>query len=228
VTLSAPPLPRDAVARDLVVFGSKYRDLVKLIDAINRAQPTWHMRGFIDDRREFAGSQVLGHPVLGDRTLLPELIRNGTSVFLNVSGVVADARQVASLLDEHSATVASLVHPSIDLAYARIGRGAILSEGCIVGSGTVIGDFLAARLHAVISHDVTIGDHVFIGPGAVLGSGVRVDAGALIGAGATVMQGVSVGARSVVGAGSLVNRDVPDDVTVAGVPARTIRAQGRA
>lgn len=228
MTPSALLLPRDAASRDLVVFGTKYRDLVKLIDAINRARPTWHVRGFIDDRREFAGSDVFGHPVLGDRTLLPELIRSGASVFLNVSGVVADARLVASLLDEHAAPVASLVHPSIDLAYASIGRGAILPEGCIVGSGTVIGDYLAGRLHVVISHDVTIGDHVFIGPGAVLGSGARVGTGAFIGAGATVMQGVSVGACSVVGAGSLVNRDVPDDVTVAGVPARTMRAQGRA
>jgi sugar O-acyltransferase (sialic acid O-acetyltransferase NeuD family) len=219
--------PKADVVRDLVVFGSKYRDLVKLIDAINRSTPTWRLRGFIDDRPEFAGQAIYGYEVLGDRAVMSRLIIEGASVFLNVTGVVANARHTARMLDESSAPVASLIHPSVDLSYVSIGRGAILPEGCVVGSGTVIGDFLAARLHVVISHDVTVGDHVFMGPGSLLGGDVRVGSGAFIGAGATIMPGISIGASSVVGAGSLVHRDVPDNVTVAGVPARLVHAKGR-
>jgi acetyltransferase-like isoleucine patch superfamily enzyme len=45
---------------------------------------------------------------------------------------------------------------------------------------------------------------------------------AWIGSGATIM-GASIGAEAVVGAGSVVVHDVPDNVAVAGNPARMIR-----
>jgi hypothetical protein len=47
-----------------------------------------------------------------------------------------------------------------------------------------------------------------------------------IGAGSIILPGVTVGAYSVVGAGSVVNKDVPEDTRVAGVPARVIKAGG--
>lgn len=44
-----------------------------------------------------------------------------------------------------------------------------------------------------------------------------------IGAGVTILAGVTVGENSIVGAGSVVTRDVPDNVVVAGNPAKIIR-----
>ena len=62
---------------------------------------------------------------------------------------------------------------------------AALPEGCVVGSGSVIGHYLTARLHVVISHDVHIEDFVFIGPGTVIGSAAHIECGAMLGAGVT-------------------------------------------
>lgn len=47
---------------------------------------------------------------------------------------------------------------------------------------------------------------------------------AWIGAGATILPGVTVGENSIVAAGAVVNKDVPDNTIVGGVPAKTIRA----
>lgn len=44
-----------------------------------------------------------------------------------------------------------------------------------------------------------------------------------IGAGATILRGVTIGENSVVGAGSVVTKDVPDNVIVAGNPAKVIK-----
>jgi sugar O-acyltransferase (sialic acid O-acetyltransferase NeuD family) len=106
------------------------------------------------------------------------------------------------------------------LNYVEIGRGCILPDGCVVGSKTKIGDFVAARLHALISHDVTVEDYVFIGPGAVIGGYVTLRRGCFIGAGATVMTKRTIGAGSMVGAGAVVTKDVLPEKTVAGNPAK--------
>ena len=213
--------------RCLVAIGSVYPEVVKLVGAINRASPTWDLLGFIDDRPECVGTSILGYPVLGDRSVLPGLVDKGVCFVNNVSGKACNARAVAALLDSAGAEVVNLVHPSVDLAYVGIGRGCILPEGCVVGTSASIGSFLSARLHVVISHHVVIEDFVFIGPGAVLGSHVHVEANAFIGAGATIMSGCRIGRNSVVGAAALVTEDVPPDVTVAGIRARTAHSVGR-
>ncbi|MEJ5210007.1 MAG: acyltransferase [Burkholderiales bacterium] len=56
-----------------------------------------------------------------------------------------------------------------------------------------------------INKSVSIGDDVWIGTGAI------------------ILPGVKIGSRSIVAAGAVVNRDVPEDVLVAGVPARIVK-----
>ena len=53
---------------------------------------------------------------------------------------------------------------------------------------------------------------------------VRIGDGTWLGNRAMVLPGVTIGRRVVVAAGAVVTRDVPDDVLVAGNPARVVRA----
>jgi len=55
---------------------------------------------------------------------------------------------------------------------------------------------------------------------------IHIGRQAWIGAGAVVLPGVTIGPYSVVGAAALVNKDVPADTRVAGVPARVIKTHG--
>lgn len=213
--------------RAIALYGSQFPEVIKLVNAINRVEPRWSVLGFLDDRAEVAGGSVMGLPVLGGRDQLPDLAASGVAVFNNVSGKASNARHVAGLVDAAGCELVSLVHPAVDLDFVELGRGAILPEGCVVGSRTRIGEHLAARLHVVISHDVVIEDFVFIGPGSVLGSHVHVEQCAFLGAGVTVMTGCRIGHHSVIGAGALVTRDVPPGVTVGGARGQVIRQQGR-
>ena len=101
--------------------------------------------------------------------------------------------------------------------------------------------YLNARIEpgAIIRDQVTIEDNAVIMMGAVINIGagavlagviepasaepVRIGDNVLVGANAVVIEGVQVGNGSVVAAGAIVTQDVPENVVVAGVPARVIK-----
>lgn len=105
------------------------------------------------------------------------------------------------------------IHPA-----ARFGRGIMLdhASGFVVGETAVIGD------NCSFLHGVTLG-----GSGKVGGDRhPKIGCNVLIGAGAKVLGNIRVGNCSRVAAGSVVLRDVPDETTVAGVPAKVVGPAG--
>jgi len=101
------------------------------------------------------------------------------------------------------------IHPA-----ARIGRGIFLDHatGLVVGETAVIEDDVS------MLQDVTLG-----GTGKEDGDRhPKIRRGVLIGAGAKILGNIEIGQCARVAAGSVVLKSVPNNVTVAGVPARVI------
>lgn len=121
--------------------------------------------------------------------------------------------------------VPPLVHPSATVSpTASLGRGSVIFPQAVVNTGAQVGDAVIVNSGAVVEHDCVLGSGVHVSPGATLCGGVRVGERSWIGAGATVIQGLTIGTGSTVGAGSTVIRDVGDDITVVGRPARSIHS----
>jgi len=101
------------------------------------------------------------------------------------------------------------IHPA-----AKVGRGIFLDHatGLVVGETAVIGDNVS------MLHDVTLGgtgkDHGDRHP--------KIADGVLIGAGAKIIGNITVGHCARVAAGSVVLQAVPNNVTVAGIPAKIV------
>lgn len=99
-------------------------------------------------------------------------------------------------------------------------EGADIFNLCFIGASTQIGNGTLINTGAQIHHEVLIGQFTEINPGAVLLGKVVVGDFCSIGANATILPKVRIGNNVIVGAGSVVTKDVPDGVTVIGVPAR--------
>lgn len=98
---------------------------------------------------------------------------------------------------------------------AEIGKGTILGYG---GIGVVIHQKAKIGSQCVIAQQVTIGGGNPNYPGMpVVGNNVYMSKGAIIFGGITIGNNVTIGANAVV------NKPVPDNAVVAGVPARILR-----
>lgn len=115
----------------------------------------------------------------------------------------------------------SIAHPTAWIAdNAVIGAGAQILAGAIVGAEARLGRECIINTRASVDHEDVLDDGVEIAPGAVLCGLVHAGVNAWVCAGATVLPRINIGADARVGAGAVVTRDVPDGVTVVGVPAR--------
>ena len=123
------------------------------------------------------------------------------------------------------------IHPfSMLLTYGghiRIGDNCSVNPFTIVyGHGGVrIGHGVRIAAHTVIipaNHNVvTDGQPIY--QSGVSAKGIDIDDHVWIGSGSRILDGVRIGRNAVIGAGSVVTKSVPENATVAGVPARVIK-----
>ncbi len=101
--------------------------------------------------------------------------------------------------------------------------------GAVIGRGAVLGNNLVI-LHSVgivINSKVRGGDNVILESGVVIGEEKRgcpvLGNNIFIGSGAKIFGAITIGNNVTIGANAVVNKNVPDNVVVGGVPARVLR-----
>ncbi|VXC25720.1 Lipid carrier : UDP-N-acetylgalactosaminyltransferase [Pseudomonas sp. 9AZ] len=182
----------------------------------------WQTVEFFDDA--WPGLQTNAvWPVVGDSAVLMARLAD----FDGVAVAIGNNRIRHSKLLElraAGACLVTLVHPAANVSrYAAIGQGAVVFAGTVVNAGACVGQGAILNTGCSIDHDCVLGDAVHISPGSRLAGGVQVGDLSWVGIGSSVRQLVRIGERVMVGAGSAVVSDIPDDVTVAGVPAKRMR-----
>jgi UDP-perosamine 4-acetyltransferase len=118
----------------------------------------------------------------------------------------------------------SAVHPSAQVSNtSKIGEGTIVSPGVIVAAHTAIGSHVIVNRGVLIGHHTNVGDFVTISPGANIAGRVKIGDCCYIGMGSIVIDGIAIGSNSIVAAGAVVTKDVPENVLVAGIPAKVTK-----
>lgn len=122
--------------------------------------------------------------------------------------------------------------------HAKIGANCNICAHTLIENKVDIGDNVTIKSGVYIWDNINIEDNVFIGPCVTFTNDLYprskqyppefpttlIKKNASIGANATILPGITIGENSLIGAGSVVTKNVPDNVIVAGNPAKIIRA----
>ena len=209
--------------KDLVIVGvgGWGRSVHNIVEAVNQDQTTWNFLGFLEDNAPSHGGEIHGCPVLGTTDWLHA--HSGVHAIVGV-GSPALRRRVALRLEATANPLATLVHPSAWVGNrVVIGAGTVVHANCVVTTDLRVGKHVLLNIASSITHDDEIEDFATLQPGVNVSGSVRIGEGTELGTGSCVIQGTQIGSWSVIGAGSAVVRDIPDNVTAVGVPAKTIK-----
>ena len=112
-----------------------------------------------------------------------------------------------------------------------IGDKAVIMMGAVINIGAEIGEATMIDMNAVLGGRAKVGKNCHMGAGTVLAGVIEppsadpgvIEDNVVIGANAGVLEGVRIGKGSVIAAGAVVTENVPENVVVAGMPAKIIK-----
>ncbi|HHD5431460.1 TPA: serine O-acetyltransferase [Streptococcus pyogenes] len=154
--------------------------------------------------------------------------RNSLEVILTYPGIKGlAAHRLSHFLWRHHFKLLARMHSQFWRFWTQIEihPGAQIAPGVFIdhGAGLVIGETAIVEKGVMLYHGVTLG-----GTGKDCGKRhPTIRQGALISAHAQVIGPIDIGANAKVGAAAVVLSDVPEDVTVVGVPAKIVRVHGQ-
>lgn len=203
----------------IVGAGGFAREVAWLIEDINDKNPVWELAGFIDENKTNVGKKLNGYLVLGDVEYLNKQEKANVVIAIG-SG---EAREnLSKKIKNH--VYPTLIHPSvIKSKYMTIDEGTIVCAGSIITTNINIGKHVIINLDCTIGHDVILENYTTILPSVNVSGNVVIDERTMLGTGSAIIQGLKIGKDSIIGAGAIVVKDIPNNCTAVGNPAKPIK-----
>jgi sugar O-acyltransferase (sialic acid O-acetyltransferase NeuD family) len=210
--------------KDIAIYGGGGfgREVACLIHKINEKNSQWNILGFFDDGIKKGTRNEYGE-ILGG---MEELNAYAQELSLAIGiGSPHIVHQVRERITNSKIDFPNIISPDIvylDEANMRIGKGNIISFGCILSCNVSIGDFNILNWNISIGHDVVIEDFNAFMPSVKISGEVTIGKRNFFGVNSVVLQQLFIGNDTVIGANSLILRKTKDGMTYIGNPAKII------
>ena len=147
----------------------------------------------------------------------------GKSYCIGVGGI-QNKLKLINLFDNYGGELNSVISSKsfIGSHNVNIGKGSIVFPGVKISNSVSLGKACLVYYNSVITHDCVIGDFSEISPSVNVLGKARIGNKVWLGSNSTVMPKIKIGNNVTVGAMALVTKDVKDNITIVGIPAKQI------
>lgn len=210
-------------------------DAQEIINYIGNSKKTTPVKLYVKEKQpiDYGSAKVFGAGdkiVFGNWDELKDILEANKDSIEDIV-IENDRRNSGVPLLDMKGVPARIEPGAIIREQVEIGANAVIMMGAVINIGAVIGEGTMIDMGVVMGGRATVGKNCHIGAGAVLAGVIEpasatpviIEDGVLVGANAVVIEGVHIGKNSVVAAGAVVVEDVPENVVVAGCPARIIK-----
>lgn len=171
--------------KNIVIIGAGDlgKEIVWLIEDINKVNPTYVILGFLDDDKEKTGKEFFGYKVLGTTAQLTELAAKQAS-YAVIAIQSGDIRKRIVEANKEFNNWETIIHPTAVIAdSASYGKGNVFFPQTAVSVDSKLGDFGLYYLHSSVGNDCRIGDYVSVMLNTSIAEHVDVESLSFIGSG---------------------------------------------
>ena len=202
--------------KNIVIIGAGDlgKEVVWLIEDINKVNPQYVILGFLDDDKAKDGGEFYGYRVLGDSGRLESLAEK-TPLYAVIAIQNGSIRK--KIREEHKdfSDWASIVHPTAVIASTSpVEKGSIVFPHVTVSVDAKLGEFDLLYINSTICNDCKIGDYVSVMSGASVSERAEIGDECFLAAGSAVYPHKKLGCKVEVGVEATASKNYADGAEV--------------
>ena len=204
----------------IIGAGGFGREVKWLIDCINATQQQWYFCGYYDDdlsdRKNIKSDLLLGN--IDSLNTIQEPLAVAIAI-----GNPNIKQQIVERLYNKNLYFPVLIHPNCLIGNnVTIGDGTIICASNILTTDIVIKNFVTINLACTVGHDSVIANYCSIMPSVNISGEVLMHQNVYVGTGAKIINQINIGSHSIIGAGAVVIKNIPQNSTAVGIPAKCV------
>lgn len=171
----------------IIGAGDLGKEVVWLIEDINKRTPTYLILGFLDDDASKIGSEFYGYRVLGKTDQLEQLY--ALNPFCAVIAMQnTGARRSMAERHPNFAEWETIIHPSTVIAPStQIGKGCVVFPFVTMSVESKLGDFGLYYIRSAICNNCVVGDYVSAMAGSIVSEHAKLGDECFLTAGSCVV-----------------------------------------
>lgn len=176
--------------------------------------------GFLDDKSD-ALADFSGYPPIVSS--VEDFIPTADDVFVCALGDVGYKKKYVNIILEKGGKFINLIHPTAYVSpTAKLGIGCVVCAYTRISCNAIIGDYNTFQPFCAIGHDTIVGYNNHFNTYSFLGGFVEIMDNITLHTGAIIHPHKKVKSDSTIGAGAVVIKNVKENCTVYGNPAKIL------